>query len=813
MVSESSNPGDLSVDFQAITRLFSVAREQGRDTLFEYETYELLSSSGAETPPRTHLLLKGTRPSNEELMAMPGESVVLKVVSSAIIHKTEVSGVRIVEKQPEKIRSAWRRMMYEVPENYAALIEKRVSHRPETYRGLTGGRLRQAISRDILGVLMVQFMPPDSQAFGNELIVGIRNTREFGMIISAGLGGTDTELYAERFRKGQAIVAAATALTTGEDFFELFKTTICYRKLAGLTRGQRRIVTDEQIIECFCSMVEMANYYSPLNPEAPYVIEELEINPFAFTDFLMVPLDGMCRFRLPWDVPAGRPVHKIARLLRPRSIGIIGVSTRRMNFGRVILNNILANGFDPKNIRIIRPGIETFGQITCLPDVAGLDIKLDLLVVAVGSDQVPGLVDEIIENNAAEAVMLIAGGLGETEDSAERAAVLGGKIRAAHAAADGGPVFLGANCLGVVSHPGRYDTLFIPEEKLPKQRGNYRRNAAFVSQSGAFMITRLSKRPELDPAYMVSVGNQSDLTLGDMLTYLKDESEIDVIGVYAEGFQALDGLAFTRAVRDAVIAGKEVIFYKAGRTPEGKTATSGHTASLAGDYMVCESCVRQAGGIIAQTFSQFEDLLMLSQRLHHKQVSGNRLAAVSGAGFEAVGIADNIQSDDFEMKLSIFTPDTVQQIERILSEKRLDRLVKVSNPLDINPGADDEAHVRIVACLAADRNVDAVVVGLDPLSPVMRTLNGDDAMKFSFDDPHSIAQALPEVVVNMEKPIVGVVDGGRRYDALVDALMAGGVAIFRSSDRAVQALARYMEGRLHAEKLKGSDPSRNRKTA
>lgn len=89
-------------------------------------------------------------------------------------------------------------------------------------------------------------MPPDSASFGNELIVGLRRTREFGMVISAGLGGTDTELYAERFRKGQAIVAALTAMTDGETFFRLFRQTVSYRKLAGLTRGQRRIVTDDR---------------------------------------------------------------------------------------------------------------------------------------------------------------------------------------------------------------------------------------------------------------------------------------------------------------------------------------------------------------------------------------------------------------------------------------------------------------------------------------------------------------------------------------------------------------------------------------
>lgn len=800
----TDNPTDASfkppIDFDAITDLFALAEAQDRNYLFEYETYALLKRSGAETPPQTHLLAKGSHPSDEELTAMPGDRVVLKIVSPTIIHKTEVGGVKVVAKTPEKIRSAWRRMMYEVPETYTAMIEHNTAHGAEIYRGLVGEPLKQAIARDIRGVLMVQFMPPDSEAFGNEMIVGIRNTREFGVVISAGLGGTDTELYAERFRKGQAIVAASAAMTDGDTFFELFRQTISYKKLAGLTRGQRRIITDEQLIECFASFIAMANYYSPANPDAPFVIEELEINPFAFTDYLMVPLDGMCRFSKPAAPPVARSYQKIGKLLHPETIGIVGVSISRVNFGRIILSNILANGFSAADIRIIRPGMEEFEGIKCVADLASLDVKLDLFVIAVGSDKVPDLVDEIIAHDAAETVMLIPGGMGETHESRERAAQVMAKISTAHTVGDGGPVFLGANCLGVVSHPGKYDTLFIPDAKLPKQRGERKRNAAFVSQSGAFMITRLSKRPELDPAYMISVGNQNDLTLGDMVRYLKDSQDIDVIAVYAEGFKDLDGLAFSRAVREAVLAGKDVVFYKAGRTPEGKTATSGHTASLAGDYMVCESCVRQAGGIVAQTFSQFEDLLMLSQRFHQKRINGNRLAALSGAGFEAVGMADNIHSDDFTMKMAPFSQATVDKMKALLKEKGLDLLVEVKNPLDINPGADDEAHLLAVQYLAEDPNVDAVVVGLDPLSPAMRTLAECELKRFNFNDPGSIALEMPKVSARLEKPVVGVVDAGSLYDPLVNRLVAQGMAVFRSSDRAIRALAMYIEGRLHAEK-------------
>jgi acyl-CoA synthetase (NDP forming) len=288
-----------------------------------------------------------------------------------------------------------------------------------------------------------------------------------------------------------------------------------------------------------------------------------------------------------------------------------------------------------------------------------------------------------------------------------------------------------------------------------------------------------------------------------MVRYFKDSDQVDVIAVYAEGFSDLDGLAFCRAVREAVVAGKEVVFYKAGRTPEGKSATSGHTASLAGDFMVCESCVRQAGAIVAQNFNQFQDLFLLAETLHGKKIRGNRLAAVSGAGFEAVGMADSIQSDDYSMQLAPFSSETVDRIAAVLRGKRLDALVSIVNPLDINPAADDDAHASIAAVLAADPGVDAVVLGLDPLSPVMHTLGCTDVPAFDLKTEGSIAKLLPEVARQSEKPIIGVIDGGRLYDPLRDALMAGGVPVFPVCDRAVAALAQYIQARLHADMLRG----------
>jgi acyl-CoA synthetase (NDP forming) len=798
----STNPDtDLKINYEGITNLFKSAEEEERNSLFEHETYDLLKKTGMFNPPLTMLLEQGSEYADRELTSIPGDRVVIKIVSPYITHKTETGGIRIIPNSPEVIRSARRTMPEDVSEKYAAMIENNQIPSVERYRGLKGRKLCQAILKDIRGVLIVQYMPDHSGVFGNELIVCIRNSREFGMIISAGLGGTDTELFADGFRKGRAMVSASTTLTSGKTFFELFKNTISYQKLAGLTREQARIVPDNLLLNCFTSFIAVANYFSILNPDAPYVIEELEINPFSFNSSLIIPLDGLCRFSRPGKLPVKRPFKKIHNLLHPGSIGIMGVSATRMNYGRIILDNIIANGFRSENIRLIHRGMDQLDNIRCVPDLKQLDIKLDLLVVALSSEEILRIVEEVVEYNVTESVMLIAGGVGETRESGERAFGIMEKMESSHLQKGGGPVFLGANCLGIISHPGKYDTMFIPEEKLPKQRGEYKRNTAFISQSGAFMITRLSKRPELDPAYMVSIGNQNDLTFGDMLSYFKDKEDIHVIGVYAEGFKDLDGLTFAGAVRDAVKAGKDVIFYKAGRTSEGKNATAGHTASIAGDYIICESCVRQAGGIVADGFTLFEELLVLSQRLHDKTIKGNRLAALSGAGFEAVGMADNIRSNGYKMEMAVLSDSTKKRLSNMLKDKQLEHLTEAGNPLDINPSADDDTHIRAIEYVAEDPNVDIIVAGLDPLSPVTRTLSESGSKKYNFKSKGSMVMELPKLVEKLEKPVIGVINGGRLYDPMVDELAKKGMVIFRSADRAVRALAVYINGRLFTKRI------------
>ena len=249
---------------------------------------------------------------------------------------------------------------------------------------------------------------------------------------------------------------------------------------------------------------------------------------------------------------------------------------------------------------------------------------------------------------------------------------------------------------------------------------------------------------------------------------------------------------------------KQVVVYKSGKTAPGVTGVMGHTASIAGGPTLFESVVRQAGAIVADDFNTFDDLFYIAGALHRKEIRGNRLGAISGAGFEAVGMADSIESETFAMRMGELDAGTVSRVEEILLAKRLDALVEVRNPIDINPGADDEAHLQITEAFLQDPDIDAVVVGLDPTAPSVRALEQSKLRPgYDLKDPKSTVHLMPPIVERNAKPIVGIVDGGQLYDAMAAGLMDQGACVFRNSARGTKALVRYIEARLYADAIRG----------
>ena len=351
---------------------------------------------------------------------------------------------------------------------------------------------------------------------------------------------------------------------------------------------------------------------------------------------------------------------------------------------------------------------------------------------------------------------------------------------------DGGPIFVGGNCLGVQSRPGKYDTMFIPQDKLPKRWDTPGKPTAVVSQSGAYVITRMSNLETLDPAYAISIGNQVDVTISDMVKYLDNNTDIEVFGIYVEGFRDLDGLEMARAVQRAAARGKDVIFYKAGRTEAGRAATAGHTASIAGDYNVCEAALSTSGALVADTFKEFEYLVQLASQLHGRVFTGRRLGGISNAGYEVVGMADATVGRNYKVGFGKLRDEDRADLLTILQRYKLDSLVNLANPLDLTPMAPDAAHEEAVRLMLECPEIDAVIAAFVPLTPTMKTTPEEIA------DQTSLAHRLPQLFKETSKPLVAAIDSGPLYDPLAHAIREGGVPVFRSADSAVRSLGRYI---------------------
>lgn len=745
-------------EYDAVAGVLEHAANQGRTQLFEHEVYRIVELLGAIAAPRNLFVPRGEGISDEILMQFPGDRVVLKIVSRDITHKSDVGGVLFVPKDADAVHREMR-----------SLVERHVRSGAE-----------------VEGVLLVEYVKPEEGGFGRELFVGIRSSREFGAVIAAGLGGVDTEYLAKKMKPGVAVAKALASDTDAEAFFEMFRQTAAYEVLSGRARGHRRVVEDGELLRCFRAFIALARSFATESSEGVPRLIELEVNPFGFAHHRMIPLDGRARMGELATAITPRPISKISALLEPKSIAVVGVSAKRVNFARIILNNTLECGFPKDRLYVIKEESDFIDGVRCIPRVRDLPECVDMMVVAAASEGIPELLQETIDLAKAKSLILIPGGMGETEGSRDLQSQLREIIAASRTTPDEGPIVLGGNCLGVRSRPGQYDTFFVPSEKMDPRRGEPCSPTALITQSGGFVITRMSNLESINPALAITIGNQLDLTAADLLREVGRREDIEVIGVYMEGFKVLDGLGFVRAVQEVTQRGKLVVFYKAGRTASGRSATAGHTASIAGDYDVCHTAVAAAGAIVVDTFKEFEQLLEIGTLFRGKQVGGRRIGVISNAGFEAVGMADATQGARYELEIPPLSPESVSRIEAALAQRRLSGLVNARNPLDLNPMADERVYMECAEAMLNDPNLDAVVVSVVPFTPELATLP-DEMMRSG-----SLVDQLPRILKRSSKPLAVVIDAGPPYDQLARAIRHRGVPVFPACDQAIRSMGRYL---------------------
>ena len=435
----------------------------------------------------------------------------------------------------------------------------------------------------------------------------------------------------------------------------------------------------------------------------------------------------------------------IDAVFRPRRIAVFGASADPKKFGSQVLRNLQMSGFAGELLPISRSsaeigGIKSHGSLRELPEA------VDLVLLSVPVQHVAAAVEDAAATSAKAAVIFTAGfqEIGATgramQDEVLRKA--GGKVR-----------LIGPNCLGIRNFR-------LPMNASPSaQKGPPPGNIAFISQSGAFGNAAMAALSEarVGLSKLASVGNMADLTHAHIFRYLIDDPETEVVTAFVEGVP--DASAFLDAV-SAVARVKPIIILKGGRSKSGQRAALSHTGSLAGDGRVWDALLREAGANIATSSQELFDAASAFSRHGRQTISGSRAAIFSLAGGPGVVAADHCNSYGIEL------PPLEEKLQALRSI--VPPYAALGNPVEVTGQTKREHLATCAQAIIEQPEVDALIgiaIGLD------------------FKE---FADSL--IVANRTKPVVACVVAENSENLLAE----GGVANFRSVDRAVRALRHLM---------------------
>ncbi len=318
----------------------------------------------------------------------------------------------------------------------------------------------------------------------------------------------------------------------------------------------------------------------------------------------------------------------IARLLKPRSVAVIGASADPAKTAGRPVSYLVKHGFAGA-IYPVNPKIDRIGGIACYPDVASLPEVPDVGIVLLGAERAHLAVRDLAARGAAAAIVL-ASGYGETgEEGARRQQQL--------REAAGSMRILGPNTIGLVNLT---DSIVLSATGALEMDHFPVGSIGVVSQSGGILGSLLSRAAArgIGLSKLISTSNEVDLELADFIDALADDDATKVIALYIEAVRNPD--QFRAAALKAARAGKPIVAFKIGRSEAGAKAAVSHTGALAGADRMYDALFRQTGVIRAQTFS---DLLDVPAALATGRVlRGNRVAILTSTGGAGTLVSDSL---------------------------------------------------------------------------------------------------------------------------------------------------------------------------
>lgn len=451
-------------------------------------------------------------------------------------------------------------------------------------------------------------------------------------------------------------------------------------------------------------------------------------------------------------------------IFKPRSIAVIGASNKEGSVGRALFANILLNGYAGV-VFPVNPKAKSILGVKAYASVLDIDDEIDLAILIVPAIAVPAVLAECGQKKLKGAIVISAGfkELGATGTALELAV----KERAR----SWGIRLVGPNCFGMIntSPTVRLNATF--GRVMPRPG-----NIALISQSGAVGVNALeyAESEEVGLSKFISIGNKADINECDLLNYLKDDEETDVIALYLEDLA--DPREFMRIAREITShpqRPKPILAIKAGRTTEGARAASSHTGALAGSDEAYNAFFAQARILRIDTVSEL--IAKAAVLAYQPTPQGPKVAIITNAG--GVGIMATDACVRYGLKISPLTEKTRNELKKVLPPA-----AAINNPVDIIGDGDANRYRDAFRILIQDENIDSIIPIWTPT-----------VMAEAID----VANVIAEEAQNTKKPILACIQTMGDNTAIRRALFRSHIPHFLFPEDAARALATMAEfGRL-----------------
>jgi acetyltransferase len=454
-------------------------------------------------------------------------------------------------------------------------------------------------------------------------------------------------------------------------------------------------------------------------------------------------------------------VSKLDRVLRPRSIAIVGASPDRNKFGGKVMNFLRRHRYAGK-VLPINPRYQDIEGLACYPSLEAIpsEISVDAVLVAVAREQACDVIRECGRRKVAVAVVFTSG----FAEAGAHGQALQDELLAV--AKSSGVRVLGPNSFGFINFLDRVTAT----PSITLSHGEMVAGpVGMVSHSGGAAMGSIYARARdrgINFSFIVCPGNEGDLDACEVMDFLIDDPDTKVIAAVLEGVS--DGDHLVKAMQRALKKNKPVVVLKVGRSEVGKQIALSHTAHMAGEDEIFDGVARQYGAIRVDDYDELylqaglmaslsaEQKATIAQRpgVAYISISGG-IAAITG---DLAGMAG--------LPVAPLTEETRSRLQKLLPEFQ-----NAGNPFDVgavaltNPGvvvqsieilSEDPNVGVIVPCITVAENYDSILTAIancERRTPVVvlwagKSFHGEGAEILHsagvpyFDAPRDLVKAL-----------------------------------------------------------------------